>query len=179
MALLAPLHGRRSRDDEAGYGLVETVLAAGLLATLAAGVAQVFEGAGRANQLARLHTIADVLAAEKIEQLRSLTWAHAPGGEPLSDTSTDLGSDPPASGGRGLGTAPANALDADVPSYVDYLSADGARVGSRELAAYARRWSVRPVADDPDNLLLLQVRVVAVSGGGGGTRLVSLKARRP
>jgi Tfp pilus assembly protein PilV len=163
------------KDD--GFSLIETVLAAGMLASLAVGVAQVFAVSARGNDIARVQTLASILAAQKMEQLRSLTWAHAPGGEPLSDTSTDLASDPPTDGGFGLRAAPAGSLDADVPFYVDYLSASGTRVPARDSAAYVRRWSIAPLAADPGNLLLLQVRVVIVAGGD--SRLVSLKARRP
>lgn len=166
----------RIRGDS-GFSLIETVLAAGMVASLAVGVAQVFELSARASLVARVQTLAAVLAAQKMEQLRSLTWAHAPGGEPLSDTSTDLGSDPPSGAGRGLRPAPAGALDADVPSYVDYLGGAGATVASRAAAAYVRRWSVAPASSDPDNLLILQVRVVTIAGGDA--RLVSMKARRP
>ena len=162
---------------EDGFSLIETVLAAGMLASLAVGVAQVFAVSARGNDIARVQTLASILAAQKMEQLRSLTWAHAPGGEPLSDTSTDLSSDPPTDGGFGLRPAPAGSLDADVPLYVDYLSASGMRVAARDSAAYVRRWSIAPLASDPGNLLFLQVRVVIVAGGD--SRLVSIKARRP
>lgn len=167
---------RRIRGD-AGFSLIEAMLAAGMVASLAAGVAQVFALSARGSHIARVQTLAAVLAAQKMEQLRSLTWAHAPGGEPLSDTSTDLTSDPPTGAGVGLQPAPAGALDGDVPFYVDYVSAAGVSVAARDSAAYVRRWSVAPLASDPGNLLLLQVRVVIVSGGD--SRLVSIKARRP
>jgi type II secretory pathway pseudopilin PulG len=169
--------GVRGVCGEAGFSLVEVVLVAGMVACLAAGVAQVFGMSARANHVARVQTLAAVLAAQKMEQLRSLTWAHAPGGEPVSDVSTDLAADPPSGGGTGLRPSPAGSLEIDVPSYVDYLGAGGATVPSRDAAAYVRRWSVAALASDPDNLLVLQVRVVTVAGGD--TRLVSLKARRP
>lgn len=167
----------RSINGQAGFSLIETMLAAGMLATLAVGVAQVFGLATRANHLARVRTLSAILAAEKLEQLRSLTWAHAPGGEPISDTTTDLSSDPPSAGGTGLLRTPADALDSDIPLHVDYFSAAGRRVTSRDRAAFVRRWAVVPLAHDPDNLLLLQVRVVTV--GAGDSRLVTMKGRRP
>jgi Tfp pilus assembly protein PilV len=166
----------RIRGD-AGFSLVEAMLAAGMLATLAAGAAQVFAVSARGSHLARVQTLAAVLAAQKMEQLRSLTWAHAPGGEPVSDISTDLTSDPPTDAGVGLRPAPEGTLDDDVPFYADYSSAAGVRVDARAGAAYVRRWSVAPLASDPDNLLLLQVRVVIADGGD--VRLVTIKARRP
>jgi hypothetical protein len=147
-----------------------------MAACLAAGIVQIFGFSTRASHVARMQTVASVLAAEKIEQLQSLTWAHAPGGELLTDTSTDLSSDS-SSGGPGLLPAPPGSVDADVPFYVDYLSAAGARVRSRDAAAYVRRWSVAPLASDPDNLLVLQVRVMPAAGTD--IRIVTLKARRP
>jgi Tfp pilus assembly protein PilV len=160
-----------------GFTLLEAVLAAGMLASLAVGVAQVFAVSARGNDIARVQTLAAVMASQKMEQLRSLTWAHAPGGDPLSDTSTDLTSDPPTAAGTGLQPSPAGALDADTRCCVDYLSAAGVVVATRDVAAYVRRWSVASLASDPDNLLLLQVRVLIVSGGD--SRLLSIKARRP
>lgn len=168
---------RDNGTGESGFGLLETVIVAGLLAALATGVAQVFAVSARASQAARVQTMGAVLAAQKMEQLRSLTFAHAPGGAPLADATTDLGADPPGVGGPGLQRAPEGSLERDVPFYVDYLGPGGARVAGREQAAYFRRWAVAPFEGDPDNLLVLQVRVVTVVGGE--CRLVSLKARRP
>lgn len=153
------------------------MVAVGLLAALGAGVAQVFALAERGSRIARVQTLAAVFAAQKMEQLRSLTFAHAPGGLLLSDASTDLAADPPAAGGRGLQRAPEGSLEVDVPFYVDYLGPGGARASSRDEAAFIRRWSIVPFDADPDNLLVLQVRVVTATGGD--SRLVSLKARRP
>lgn len=167
----------RRASTETGFSLLEVLVATGLLATLAAGVAQVFALAERGNRIARVQTLAAVLAAHRMEQLRSLTFAHAPGGARLSDASTDLAADPPGVGGRGLQRTPDGSLDADAPSYVDYLGPDGTRAASRREAAFIRRWSVIPFDGDPDNLLVLQVRVVTPTGGD--SRLVSLKARRP
>ena len=163
--------------SEQGFSLIEAILVAGMVASLAAGLAQVFALSARASRIARVQTVAATLAAQKMEQLRSLTWAHAPGGEPMSDTSTSLASDPPSGTGAGLRPAPAGSLDSDTPLYVDYASAAGARVESRDAAAYVRRWAVAPLASDPDNLLVFQVRVVTATGGD--LRLVSIKARRP
>jgi hypothetical protein len=42
---------------------------------------------------------------------------------------------------------------------------------------YTRRWAVRPLAADPDNVLVLEV--VVTTGRGDESRLVTLEARRP
>jgi prepilin-type N-terminal cleavage/methylation domain-containing protein len=166
------------RDEpcgEAGFSLLEVVIAAALLACLAAGVSEVFALAVRESQMARVQTLATLLAAQKMEQLRSLTWGYGTGGALLSDESTDLSADPPVESGPGLRPSPAATLDADVPFYVDYLDSAGARVRSRGAAAYTRRWAVRPLPGDPDNVLILQVRVVG--SGGGESRLAGLRER--
>ena len=129
----------------------------------------------RASHAARVQTLATVLAAQKMEQLRSLTWSFGAAGEPLSDDYTDLSSDPPAGSGPGLQRSPAATLEADFSSYVDYLSSAGVSVASRPAAAYTRRWAVEPLASDPENILVLQVRVIG--SGGGESRLVSMKVR--
>lgn len=167
----------RGASTETGFSLLEVLVATGLLATLAAGIAQVFALAERGNRSARVQTLAAVFAAHRMEQLRSLTFARAPGGALMSDASTDLAADPPGGGGRGLQRSPDGSLDADVPFYVDYLGPGGTRAGSRGEAAFIRRWSVFPFDGDPDHLLVLQVRVITATGGD--SRLVTLKARRP
>ena len=172
-----PVVTPRHAWPQGGFSLIEVMVAVGLLAALGAGVAQVFALAERGSRIARVQTLAAVFAAQKMEQLRSLTFAHAPGGSLLSDASTDLAADPPAAGGRGLQRAPEGSLEVDVPFYVDYLGPGGARASSRDGAAFIRRWPILPFDADPDNLLVLQVRVVTVTGGD--SRLVSLKARRP
>ena len=161
----------------AGFSLIEAIIATGMLATLVVGVGQVFIVSSRAIHVARVRTLAAILAAQKMEQLRSLSWAHAPGGGLLSDLTTNLAAEPPTRDGPGLSPAPAGSLDTDMPSYVDYANAAGARTPTRAAAAFVRRWSVAPLASDPQNLLVLDVRVVTV--GGGDARLTSIKARRP
>jgi type II secretory pathway pseudopilin PulG len=161
----------------AGFTLIEAIIATGLLATLVVGIGQVFVASSRAVHIARVRTLAAILAGQKMEQLRSLSWAHEAGGVLLSDLSTNLAAEPPSGGGPGLSPAPPGSLDADVPMYVDYANASGAREPTAASAAFVRRWSVTPLASDPQNLLLLEVRVLTV--GGGDARLASIKARRP
>ena len=74
----------------AGFSLIEAILATGMLATLVVGVGQVFIVSSHAIHVARVRTLAAILAAQKMEQLRSLSWAHAPGGGLLSDVTTNL-----------------------------------------------------------------------------------------
>ncbi len=63
--------GRPSRDSRSGMGLVEVVIAVGLLVTLAAGVVHLFAMSARSIARARHRTSSLMLAVDKLEQLRA------------------------------------------------------------------------------------------------------------
>jgi type II secretory pathway pseudopilin PulG len=182
------------RSDEAGFSLVETMVATLLLATAVVSVAQLFVLATRANLSAQRQTYASTLAQEKMEQLRGLAWGFDDVGLPISDYSTDLAVDPPdPDDGVGLSPSPANALAANVGGYVDYLDRYGQSLGGGETvpvnAVYVRRWSVEPLPTNPNNTLILQVLAFNVGDrpdtdgpvldhGRDEGRLVSVKTRK-
>ena len=159
----------------AGFGLLEALVACGLIVVLAAGVARLTLASVAAVRASRDETLALLLAVQKIEQLRSLAWGRTPAG-------------------GGPGASPADSLDRNVPGYVDYLSGRGARVGGgvRPPAgtAFVRRWSVQPDPAMPGDLLVLDVVVLplhaAARAGAGGPApnqpgvvwLSALKGRR-
>jgi type II secretory pathway pseudopilin PulG len=174
-----------------GFALLEVLITAALVVTVAAGASHVLAIAVRASQGARVRTVASMLAAEKLEQLRSLEWSHASTGDPVisissSDVTTDLSTDPASDDGPGLTASPAGTLDADEASYVDYLDASGRRAtGSGSPPAstvYVRRWAVRPVPGDPADTLVLCVRVITRAVGEMGSadaaRLVTVVTRK-
>jgi type II secretory pathway pseudopilin PulG len=165
-----------SSNGEAGFSLLEVLIAAGLLVSVAAGVTQVSILTVRASYGARAQTLSTVLAAQKMEQLRSLTWTYTETGDPSSDNFTNLSTDPPSGSGPGLQPSPSGSLDTDTALYVDYLDAAGGWVPSRAGAVYVRRWAIRPLASDPNNIVILQVRVLTATGDE--SRLATLKARR-
>jgi hypothetical protein len=179
------------RGGAAGFGLVEVVIAAGLLIAVAVGVSQIVAVTVRASYAARVRTIATLLAAQKMEQLRSLAWRHAWSGMPavrvrLSDLSTDLSNNPPTGDGPGLRRSPPGTLDSNVPFYVDYLDAAGAWAGRGPSppagAVYVRRWAVHPLPSEPDDILVLEVLVTAARTSLraiADARLVSVMSRRP
>ena len=173
------------REGEAGFALVEVLIAAGLLIAIAVGLSQVSAASMRGSRAARVRTFAAVLAAQKMEQLRSLRWTRAPGaGLPVSDTSTDVSSEPPTEDGRGLLSSPPGSLDANVPFYVDYLDGAGRWTGRGAVppanAVYVRRWAIQPLDSDPGDILVLQVIVATtVPGAAHEARLLSVLARRP
>ena len=161
-----------------GFTLVEVAGALLLLAVAAAGVAGLVAVSQRAALAARLQTSATVLAIEKLEQLRALRWASA-GAATQSDLTTNLSVDPPATGGGGLAPSPPGTLQADTAGYVDYLDPSGRWLAGGTTtpppgAAYVRRWSIEPLADDPADTRILRVRVLtsarsrSAAGGGAG-----------
>ena len=179
------------RFDSAGFALLDVVVTAALVVTIAAGASHILSIAVRASPDARARTMASMLAAEKLEQLRSLAWTHITTADPAislssSDVTTDLSTDPATDAGPGLLASPPGTLDRDTPYYVDYLDGAGRIAGGGgsppAAAVYIRRWAVRPLDSDPENILVLSVGVTPRAPGGsvsqGGTRLVTIVARK-
>lgn len=182
------------RRNSAGFSLPEVMVSTFLLSTALVSLAQLFAMSTAANLSARTTTFAAVLAQQKMEQLRGLTWGFDPLGLPYSDTSTDLSIWPDAPrGGTGLAPSPATALNQNSPGYVDYLDEYGRWVGTGAQApdrtVYVRRWSIEPLPTNPNNTIILQVLVTRHRNRGSAdagavarlpneTRLVSLKTRK-
>jgi hypothetical protein len=191
---------RLNATSSAGFSIVETTVSVGLLSVAAIGVAQLFAVSGKANLAATGQTSTTVLATQKMEQLRSLTWGFEATGSaglglPMSDTTTNLSVDPPTSNGTGLQPTPEGVLDRNLPPYVDYLDANGAWLGTGANppanTVYIRRWSIEPLPTNPNNTLVLQVLVMTLreelsrtdtTGPRprmlGDARLVSVKTRK-
>jgi len=156
------------KNSNQGFSLIEVMVALGILVTVSLGVAQLFSTATRSNQAGRSRTSSSILAAEKMEQLRGLTWGfdNTALGLPLSDTTTDLSYDPPTNGGPGLNPSPSGTLQTNTTGYVDYLDQFGNWVGTGSTpplaAIYIRRWSVEPLPTNPNNTLIFQVMVTTV-----------------
>jgi type II secretory pathway pseudopilin PulG len=176
----------RRIGGEGGFSLVEVLVAAAVLMTGLIAVAQMFVASTNQNMSARRVTTTAVLAQQKIEQLRGLTWGFDDFGLPISDFASNITVTPPASsGGVGLQASPANTLTTSTTGYVDYLDAYGAWVGTGSTppanAIYVRRWSIEPLPTNPNNTLVFQVLVGRVSPSGPLSdlgRQVSLKTRK-
>ena len=179
------------RLNSAGFALLEVLITAGLVVAVAAGASHILAIAVRASHGARMRTMASMLAAEKIEQLRSLGWSHVTTSAPAisissSDFTADLSNDPATDSGPGLLPSPPGTLEANVACYVDYVDGAGRWVGAGGLpppsAVYIRRWAVRPLASDPENILVFQVVVTPRAAGGvissDAAHLVSIEARK-
>lgn len=184
----------RSRRAEAGFSIIEVLVATGLLATALVSLAQLFAIAQATNSAARNSTLTMVLAEQKIEQLRALQYTFDRVGLPIQDTSTDLAVYPPAAtGGKGLSPHTGNTLQANTDGYVDYVDHYGRTLGGGTVVpdntAYIRRWSIEPLPTNPNNVVILQVLVTrqrdrgtgnagSVSRGAQEARLMTVKSRK-
>lgn len=160
------------RKSEKGFTLVEVLTAMAIVVAMAAGVAQLVAAALGAVRASWEQSSTAIMAAAKMEELRSLAWTYEPAepgipGVPRSDRTTDLSRpDRPTRAGSGLSPSPANALHVNTPPYVDYLDDAGRWVGHGadppEGAVFIRRWAVVPLDTDPERTLVLQVLVTTV-----------------
>lgn len=172
----------RRQPTDSGFSLLEILMAMSVLMIVSAGLAALTTTATRATMAARTETTAVLVAVSRLEQLRALAWgygsAYAPA--PREDDDTDLSGPEPSSGGVGLRVAPASALDADMPGYVDYLDGSGRWIGTdgsaAQTARFVRRWSVRPISVGPD-ALLLQVKVSDRLHVVGDVHVYTIKTR--
>ena len=156
---------RYSSSRERGFSLAEVVIAMGLLTTISLSVAQLFAMSTNANRVAREQTSSTAMAAQKMEQIRSLTWGFDLQGQglPVTDITTNLAVYPHQANGSGLNPTPANTLEENVPGYVDFLDTRGAWVGTGvnppPTAAYVRRWAITPLPTNPNNTIVIRVLV--------------------
>ena len=154
-------------SSNAGFSLVETMVAVTLMAGAIATLAQLFALSTRTNVSSHYTTYAAVLAEQKLEELRGLSWGFDTQGLPVSDTATDTTVSPEKpSGGTGLKPSPTAALQQDTAGYVDYVDAFGTKVqqgaGGNQTSSsvvYTRRWSITPLPTNPNNTLVIQVLV--------------------
>jgi prepilin-type N-terminal cleavage/methylation domain-containing protein len=162
-----------------GFSLLEVMVALLLLTGAFLAVAQLLAVAGRASDRSRATGLGAVVAAQKMEQLRALTWAFDIDGTPLN----------------GVSFSPPGALSVDTAGFVDYFDDMGTPVGGAPplpaQAAFVRRWSAEQDAGmAPPAALILRVVVLhrgppgaaAGAGAGGWTevaRVIGAKTRRP
>jgi type II secretory pathway pseudopilin PulG len=154
---------KRGRGGETGSTLIEVIVAMLITVTALVSMAQLFAVSTGSNLAARNNTFSTVLAEQKLEQIRSLTWGFDPQGLPLSDFTTDTSVTPEAPGGTGLQPSPGSALQKNTVGYVDHVTANGVIVGNGTqppaAAVYTRRWSIEPLPTNPNNTLIIQVLV--------------------
>ena len=171
------------------------MVALGIMATALVSLAQLFVLSVRTNIMSHKTTHAAVLAEQKLEELRGLTWGFDPDGLPLSDVTTDTAVSPETPiGGRGLDPSPLDALQKNTKGYVDYVDDYGNKVGTGDVeppdeAAYTRRWSITPLPTNPNNTLIIQVMVTQNNARGDANegsvkrlpeeaRMITVKTRK-
>jgi len=188
---------RQRAAGQSGFSLLEVMIATSLLTVAISSLAQLFVVSARANTSARATTYASVLAQQKMEQLRGLTWGFDSLGLPLTDTTTDVSVVPEkAAPGRGLSPSStgggAGTLGVNTDGYCDFLDDSGrwlaGGTSAPSVTAYLRRWSVDPLPTNPNNTVVLQVfvtrnRARAATAAGiarapDEARLVSAKTRK-
>ena len=159
----------RSSFNSRGFSLIEVVVAMGILTVVSLGVAQLFAASTRVNVMARSQTSTTMLAEQKMEQIRSLTWGFDTNGEglPVSDTASDLTVSPATQNGSGLNPSPTDSLERNTTGFVDFVDAGGEWVGTGSTppgtAVYVRRWSIQPLPTNPNNTLVIQVLVTPMA----------------
>lgn len=172
---------------EAGFSLLEALVAVTILSVGVGALAQLSVIAADANRRARAITTAALLAQQKMEQLRALVWRFDRAGQRISDDASDTSVAPEApTGGTGLRPSPATSLTTNTPGYYDFVDASGLLLGdggggpAPVNALYVRRWSIAPVPADPDRTIAIQVVVTAigVDRAGESARLVGVRTRR-
>ena len=185
----------RCNANDSGFSLAETIIATGIMAASIAGLGQLFAVSVLSNRTARNTTFASVLATQKMEQLRGLTYGFDTLGLPLTDTSTNLAVNPLSpTGGKGLSPSPTGALRANTDGYVDYLDVYGKTVGTGGTTipngtTYIRRWTIEPLPTNPNNTVVLQVLVTRSTNRGSAdagkvdrlpdeARIITVKTRK-
>ena len=168
----AARHASRTAPGAAsGFTLAETLVALGISVTLLATLIPVYFQTVTATLAAHDQSVATMLAAAKLEQLRGLTFAVEEAGSAtflrITDTTTDVAAPGVVPGGTGLSPSPPGTLLRDVEGFVDYADATGGWAGTALVAGsgavYARRWAITPLPSSPDDGLVLQVVVVPLA----------------
>ena len=177
-----------------GFSLIEATIAAGVMASALVALGQMLAISVSNNRTARTLTYATVLAEQKIEQLRGLTWGFDNTGAFVTDTTTNTAApvDGP-NGGTGLSRSPADTIAQSTDGWVDYVDQFGAVLGGGALpppkTVYIRRWAIEPLPTDPANAIVIHVLVTAHMNRGlagaastrrlpAEARLVSVKTRK-
>ena len=172
------MHCKKAMVAQRGFSLLEVLIATAVVAAALAALVQLVILATAANARAKTTTMATVLAAQKMEQLRSLEWSFDRFEGPLSDPR--------------LVASPSDSLRKNSAGFCDFVDRNGQSLGERTdppaRAVYVRRWSIEPLPADPGNVLVLQVLVTQRFTRAVGehanrrlpdeARIISIKARK-
>jgi prepilin-type N-terminal cleavage/methylation domain-containing protein len=146
--------------DQRGFSLIETMIALGILAIVAAGVLPLGIIAAKSTEnYGHLHARTTEYAQDKIEQLMALAYG---------DAATDTRVFPAlATGGSGLTVGGSINTAAPAALYADYLNDKGEISSAGANWYYMRAWQITQVRANLKQITVI-VRVNALSLGGPG-----------
>lgn len=158
-----------SSRSAAGFSLLETLVATGILVTALAGLAQLLTLSVRLARAPGVGGSAVLAAQAKIESLRARAFGYGPNGEPITDEALDR--------------SPPGALSEDTPGYADALDADGRELEiGAEGAVWARRWAITAFAPASVDAIAIEVCVFRASAGvaeAADACVFTLRTRQP
>ena len=152
--------GATVTTDQRGFSLIETMIALGILAIVAAGVLPLGIIAAKSTEnFGHLNARTTEYAQDKIEQLMALSYG---------DAATDTRVFPAlAAGGSGLTVGGSVNTAAPAALYVDYLDEKGGLSNAGANWYYMRAWQITQVRANLKQITVI-ARVNALSLGGPG-----------
>ena len=155
--------------SERGFTLLETVVAASILVTTLAGVAQLFLLGTQLTRQSGAAGLALIAAQDKLESLRGQTFTYDPGG--VSVTAPTLQPSPPTS------------LAEDSEPYVDWLDVEGVARESPAGAILVRRWRISSLGATTPDAIAIEVCVFRIPAAadplGADACLSTIRTRQP
>jgi hypothetical protein len=163
---LADVQGMAIRHAESGSTLVEALVAAGLLTTVAIGTATLLLVGRQSGQGAEEAVTATMLATSRLERLLAVPWQYPLGGLPPVV---------PA-----LAVSPADALAANADGYCEFVDDAGLPEGSPGAGAprFVVRWALSPLASVAVEGRAVEVCVFAWPGAEGAPPIACLASAR-
>jgi type II secretory pathway pseudopilin PulG len=157
-------------ESQDGITLIEAVVAASILLTLAGGVAHLFLLTHRFALGAERMTVAVAAAASRLDALSAIPWQYD-----LAGAAPDVAA---------LALSPADALDRDIAGLSDRLDATGSPLAGVDAGqpAFVRRWALLPSSGDPTTGRGIEVCVFAWPAAPGVAPmacLASVRTRQP